>query len=156
VEWILLSLVILAAAFGATGGVVYYYHRIYDRHLQQRLLREKQLAIYEEITCLVSEVKAAIAYSSGDETLRQWRQAMMDPLKEMLGKSYRWSIFLPDSIGELPAEYASKVAHGLSRLDQPGPGDLAAVAEIIADIKKLENEAARQLEARIRQAMGID
>lgn len=154
-EWILVSLVILAAAFGATGGVVYYFHRFYDRYIQQRLLREKQLAIYEEITCLVSKVKATLALTSGDETLRQWRQAMMEPLKEMLGKSYQWSIFLPEEIGEMPAEYASKIAHNLSRLDGIGPTELSAVADVIVDIKKVEQEEARRLEQKIRRAIGM-
>ncbi len=157
-EWILLSLAILGASLGATGGVVYYYHRFYDSFVQQRLVQEKQLDIYEEIVTLVGRVKATLEYTSGDETLSEWREALREMLREMLGKCYQWSIFLPDSISDLPAKYAGKVAHSLSRLDnldEIAPDDMDAVAEIFAEIKKLENEAAQELQHGIRRTIGV-
>lgn len=154
-EWVLLSLVIIASAFGATGGVVYYYHRFYDRFVQQRLLQEKQLEIYEDIVCLMSNVKATLDYTSGDETLRQWKLALMEPIREILRKSYQWSVFLPEGVSDLTAEYASKIAHSLNRLDTVTVDNMQAAAEIIAEVERLEETAAKALHQKIREAIGV-
>lgn len=155
-EWLLLSVVILVASFGTTGAVLYYAHHFYEQRLQQRLLREKQLKIYEEISSLVGTVKSTLELSSGEETLREWRQALMEPLKEILTKSYQWSIFLPSEVATLPAQYASKVAHSLVRLDGLATAELSVIAEAIEGIKKIEQDNARMLEQKIRQLVGSD
>ncbi|NDJ85781.1 MAG: hypothetical protein GYB66_07840 [Chloroflexi bacterium] len=153
-EWILLSLAIVGSALGTAGGLVYYYHRYYERFIQYRLLQEKQLAIYAEIAGYIGQVKATLEYTSGDETLREWKAALKQPLREMLGKSSQWSIFLPVTVRDLPAEYAGKVAHSLNRLNNLPPSDLSPLADTINEIKKLENEAASQLRQHIRQELG--
>ncbi len=155
-EWLLISFVILVATFGATTGVVYYYHRFFGRYVQNRILQEKQIAIYEEIICMVGNVKAVLDYTSGDETVRQWREALMEPLREMLRKSYQWSIFLPDSLHDLPAQYATQLVHRLKQLDQITPDHIDEVAEIIAELKKIENDAAQHLHQQIRITIGVD
>lgn len=80
----------------------------------------------------------------------------MEPLREMLRKSYQWSIFLPDSLHDLPAQYASQLAHRLNRLDQLTSDDIDAVADLIAELKKIENEAAQNLHQKIRETVGVD
>lgn len=154
-EWVLLSLVIIASAFGATGGVVYYYHRFYDRFVQQRLLQEKQLEIYEDIVCLMSNVKATLDYTSGDETLRQWKAALMEPIREILRKSYQWSVFLPEGVTDLTSEYASKIARSLARLDNVTTDNMQVAAEIIAEVEQVEEKAAKALLQKIREAVGV-
>ena len=153
--WILLSFSIVGGAMGAAGVLIYYYRQYYNEFAQQRLVQEKQLAIYEEVVCLVGNVKTTFEYSSGDETLRQWKLTLTDTLREILGKSYQWSIFLPESVRDLPANYARKVAHSLSRLENMSPNDLDSVADAIAEIRKIENEAAQELQQKIRIAIGI-
>ena len=155
-EWILISFAILMATFGASSGVVYYYHRFFGRYIQNRILQEKQIAIYEEIICMVGNVKAVLDYTSGDETVRQWREALMEPLREMLRKSYQWSIFLPENLHDLPAQYASQLAHRLNRLDQITSDDIHEVADIIAELKKIENDSAQTLHQKIRETIGVD
>ncbi len=152
-EWLLLSLAIVGATFGSTGAVMYYYHRFNEQHIRHRLLHEKQLAIYEEITRLMCEVKSSLAYASGDEMLNKWKQDLMLPLREMLSKTYQWSIFLPQSIGDLPEQYAGKVATSLRRLDGLSPNEIASMADIIAEIRQVEADASRELRRKIREVI---
>lgn len=153
-EWVLVSLAIVGATFGSTGAVMYYYHRFNEQHIRQRMLQQKQLEIYEDITQLMCQVKSSLAYASGDETLSQWKQDLMIPLRQMLSKTYQWSIFLPDSIGDLPEQYAGKVASSLKRLDGVLPNELASMADIIAEIRQVEADASRELRRKIREAIG--
>ena len=155
-EWIILSLTIAAATGAATGTVLYFVHRWQTPWLKERLLHEKQLEVYQEISQLVSQVKATLEYSTGDETLGEWRSSLMSPLREILYKSYEWAVFLPKGLQDRPSQYASKVARGLTRLQSLPPEELDAYAEIIDDIKKLESEAANELQSQIRQELGVN
>lgn len=154
-ELILLSFTIMAAVFGATAAVLYTINRWHDDWLQRQLLQQKQLAVYEEITRLIGDVKATLEYSSGDETLGEWRSALMGPLHQMLCKSYEWSVFLPNDLQELPSRYASRVARQLKKLDDVLPAELDSYASIIEELKSTENEAAIDFQKRIRETVGI-
>lgn len=154
-EWVLMSLTIFIASFGATAAILYFVNRWHTDWLQERLLQEKQLAVFEEISLHIGEVKATLELSSGDETLGEWRIALMSPLRQMLCKAYEWSVFLPDDLQELPSRYASRVARQVAKLDDVLPAELESYASIIEDIKKTENDAADDLQRRIRQQVGI-
>jgi hypothetical protein len=153
---ILISLSILFATAGATLTTLIFIQRAHTLWLQERLIREKQLAIYEEISTLISAVKGTLEYSSGDETLGEWRSALMEPVHEILQKSYQWSIFLPAEMRDLPAQYAGKLALGLNKLNNLTPDQISSFASLIQEIKQLENEAAEDLQQRIREVAGVN
>lgn len=154
-QWIVLSLTIVAATAGATATVLYFIHSWHTDWLKERLLQEKQLAVYHEISVLISNVKATLEYTSGDETLGEWRSAMMIPLKEILGKSYEWAVFLPDPLQDLPSHYAGQIARRLSKLNSLGPNELETFAGVIEEIKQLEHQAAKELQEKIRAELAI-
>ena len=64
---VLISLAILITGIGSTTAVLLFAYRWQSQWLAQRILHEKQLAVYEEITALIGTIKATLDYSSGDE-----------------------------------------------------------------------------------------
>jgi hypothetical protein len=62
-EWIVVSLAIVIAAGGTAAVVLYFVRRWYFVWLQERLLQEKQMRVYEEISELVGNVKATLEYT---------------------------------------------------------------------------------------------
>jgi hypothetical protein len=156
VDAIFISLAIVLSSVGVTVTILFFIRQWHTVWLRERLLHEKQLVVYEEITGLIGQVKAILEYTSGDETLGEWRSALMTPVREMLAKSYEWSVFLPDELQDLPTQYASKVARGINKLSQTNSRELDSFASIIQDIRVLENEAAQELQQRIREFVGIN
>lgn len=154
-DWIFFSLSIVLATGGTAAIVLYFAQRWYTIWLHERVLHEKQLAVYEEIAELVGRVKATLEYTSGDETLGAWRTALMVPLRDMLCKSYEWAVFLPSELQDLPSQYASKLARALSQFDGLGPKEFDAYAGLIDEMKQVEKQAAADMQARIRTALGI-
>lgn len=154
-EWIVVSLAIVIAAGGTAAVVLYFVRRWYFVWLQERLLQEKQMRVYEEISELIGNVKATLEYTTGEETLGEWRGALMVPLREMLYKSYEWAVFLPEPLQELPSQYAGKVARSVARFNTLPSGELDTYAEIIDEIKGIERQAAADLQQQIRKAVGI-
>lgn len=120
-----------------------------------KALRDKQLQVYSEIASLIGNIKSTLDYTTGEETLRQWKEAMMSPLREILRRSFEWALFLPGTLKDLPAQYASKVVRSLAQIDNVPPDQIEAYANIIASIRQTENEAARELQQKIRGELGI-
>lgn len=185
-EWIVLSLTMLVSIGGATGAVLFYYHRygrvaplpqiptalsapiapqippwatspvsIDEQDEMSYVLHEKQIEILTDIACHIGNVKDVLEYTTGEETLRQWKLSMMTPLREILRKSYEWSVFLPQDLQESSVEYASKVLRSLAALDSVESNSLETYASILAEIKRCENEAADVFRLKVRNVFHL-
>lgn len=116
-------------------------------------LRQKQLDTFAEITRLAGDVKAILEYTSGEETLRQWKQRMEGPLREMLRRSYEWAVFLPQELQDLPSRYASQLMRSLVQLDTVNRDEISTYAAIFNDIREIERVAAEELLRKIRGSL---
>ena len=94
-EWLVQTVLGLFFLAATVASLIVYLERNYQRFLQQRLLLEQRIVIYQQLATTVGRIKEIINYASGDNTVRQWKHSVMTQLNDLRCHAFAWSIFLP-------------------------------------------------------------